>query len=432
MNLRIPGIVGCALAIGACIFPAASQPFTGKLPESTRLDMAGAFALSSAGELQLALTQACLLGGSPLTSTPCARDTLAAVDVVAQAPWGQDVHGRWIDASHLVFHVDWGRAELDPTSDGAAAMVHRAWRVSGAAWTPTEGEAAMILKLLGDGTETEIGLVRGGPPPRLEATFTIEGDALRAGQASTLVVQIANRGPGTAYRVVASTRSSIEALHGRQLPFGAIKPGTDKTRKLQLTVPGTETSRDTMLVLSLSEANGFAPGNVSHRVPIVALAAPALAVRCAAPDRKAARVELTVGQRTMLRCTVDNTGSTPASAVELEAAVGNGTLGKSAPQSIAASGHLVFNVPIVVVGDVPIDAEVEIAVTARDRGSARTARTTLPGVVRKPKLCEPGQLTQAQYQTEIAKLRSALSRGLFTQVEYDRLDAELVACLKVK
>ena len=441
MNTRTPRllVVGCALAIGACIFPPVTRPFTGTVPGSTHLDMAGTFSLSSTGELQLELSQPCMTGAYPLTSSACPRETLAAIDVVARTPWEQDVHGTWSDTSHLVFHIDWGHVTLDPAFEGAAALVHRPWSVSGTAWTPTASEAAAILKRIGTALGTEIELVQGGPPPKLEASFAIEGGALRAGEPSTLVVQIANRGPGTAYRVVATTRSGIEALHEQQLSFGAIQPGAEKTRKLPLTVPGTETARDTMLVIALSEGNGFAPGNVSHRVPIAARSAPAIAVRCAAPDPKAARVELTVGQRTILRCTVDNTGNVPATAVELEAAVDSGTnppgatsLGKSAPQSIAASGHLGFKVPLDVVGSIPIDAQVEITITAKERGTARTARTTLPGVVRKPKLCVPGQLTPQKYQSEITKLRSGRAQGLFTQAELDRLDAELVACLKVK
>jgi hypothetical protein len=69
-------------------------------------------------------------------------------------------------------------------------------------------------------------------------------------------------------------------------------------------------------------------------------------------------------------------------------------------------------------------------ITARDRDSSRTARTTIVGVVRKPRLCTPGQLTTAQYQAKIADLRAALSAKVLTQDEFDRYDAELVACLR--
>ena len=90
----------------------------------------------------------------------------------------------------------------------------------------------------------------------------------------------------------------------------------------------------------------------------------------------------------------------------------------------------VFNVPIIVPRTLPIDAPVEIVITARDRDSSRNARTTIVGVVRKSRLCTPGQLTTAQYQAKIADLRAALSAKVLTQEEFDRYDAELVTCLR--
>ena len=78
----------------------------------------------------------------------------------------------------------------------------------------------------------------------------------------------------------------------------------------------------------------------------------------------------------------------------------------------------------------PINAPVEIALIARDRATSRSARATVVGVVRKPRLCEPGKLTRAQHQAKIAELRAAVTAGDITQVQFDRYDAELVACLK--
>jgi hypothetical protein len=85
---------------------------------------------------------------------------------------------------------------------------------------------------------------------------------------------------------------------------------------------------------------------------------------------------------------------------------------------------------VLVPRSLPIDAPVEIAITVRDRDSGRSARTSITGVVRKPRLCTPGQLTQAQYQAKIADLKAALSAQALTQEEYDRYDAELINCLK--
>jgi hypothetical protein len=186
-----------------------------------------------------------------------------------------------------------------------------------------------------------------------------------------------------------------------------------------------------MLVLELSEGNGVAPGNINRRIPIApSTAAPMLAVQCTVQGQKMTRPDLDAGQRMTLRCTVDNTGDAEAKLVELEASVAGGAPARSAPQAIAVSGHLAFKVPIIVPRTLPIDAPVEIAITARDRSSSRTARTTIVGVVRKPKLCVPGELTRAQYQAKVADLRAALADKVLTQAQFDRYDAELVACLK--
>jgi hypothetical protein len=422
--------------VAACA-SSASSPYAGTLPKDTHLDLTGEFSLTPDGELHLALAKPCTMeyqtkGAALPVTVNCGRTRLDEIQVVVHTSWDQDVPGTWISAASIVFKPDWKVDGFDPLADGARALAVRPWNVSGVQWNPTEADAARILKLIGAATGTETDVVQGGPPPSLEVTaFEVEGQTLRAGEASTLVVRIANHGKGTAYRVVATTRSSIEALHGQRLSFGAIKPGEDKVRSLQVKLPPAEAEHDTMLVLAVSEANGAVPRNISHRFPIAAsTAAPALAVQCAVEGNKAGRPELVAGQRLTLRCKVDNTGDADAKQVELELAVANGPPSRSQPQAIAASGHMAFNVPVIVPRSLPIDAPVEIAITARDRATSRSARTTVTGVVRKPKLCEPGQLTRAQYQAKITELRAAVTAGDITQAQLDHYDAELVACLK--
>jgi hypothetical protein len=430
----IPIVLACCLAVAACVTPRLQFPDT--LPPGTALDMSGTFTLAPDGTLLLALIHRCTASQTASTGVaydaPCDRKVLDSIHVVAHTPWNEDILATWTDSAHLVFAIDGKASGLDPLADDASAVVARPWVISGTQWTPTAEEAAVILKHIGAATETETDLVRGGAAPSLEVTtFELEGDALHAGDPATLIVRIANHGTGAAYRVVATTRSSIEALHGQRLSFGAIKPGADKLRKLNLKVPATETARDTMLVLALSEGNGFAPRNVSRRLPIApSTAAPVLAVRCTVGGRQVARPDLDAGQRFSLRCVVDNTGDAEARQVELEVSVAGRAPARSSPQAIAAAGHLGFDVPIIVPRDLPIDAPVEIAIVARDRPSSRTGRATVVGVVRKPKLCVPGQLTHAQYQAKVAELRTALGAKYLTQDEFDRYDAELVACLK--
>ena len=434
---RVLVVVVDLFIVAACVPPRGARPFTGVLPADIQLDMAGTFALTPEGELRLELGAACTMQqasvNSPSERVPCAREVLDQIRVTAHTPWNQDIAGTWRDAAHLAFQIDWKAIGVDPLADDAAAITARPWKVSGTEWQPTAAEATLILERISAATDTEIALARDGPAPKLEITaLQVEGDTLHAGDPGSLVVTVANRGLGTAYRVLAVTRSSIDALHGHRLSFGSIPPGAAKTRTLKLTVPATEAARDTMVVVLLTEGNGFAPPPASRRIPIApSTAAPVLVVRCTVVGRNSAeRPDLDAGQQVKLRCMVTNTGNAPAQQVELEVAVGESSPSRSAPQVIAAAAHLAFDVPVIVPRSLPIDAPVEMTITVRDRVSMRTARTSIVGVVRKPRLCLPGQLTRPQYQEKIANLRTALSDKLLTQAEFDRYDAELVACLK--
>lgn len=428
----------CVFVAAACAVPSNGRPFSGTLPPSTALDLTGTFKLSPEGELRLTLAKPCMMMKVSINGPGefnCDRATLDGIRVIAHAPWGQDIAGAWNGPAYVTFRIDWtaaAEAGIDPLVDDAAAAVARPWQVSGTQWTPTADEAAAILKHIGEAVGIETELVRGGPAPSLEvAAFEVDGGVLHAGERATLVVRIANRGPGTAYRVVATTRSSIEALHGRRLSFGAIRPGADMVRKLQVALPASEAAHDTMLVLALSEGNGAAPRNASRRIPIEpSTAAPVLAMHCSIVGHEAARPDLDAGQNLMVRCQVENTGNAEAKQVQLDAAIGDAAQGHSAPQPVPAAGRATIDVAIAVPRGLPINAPVEIALTARDRASSRSVRASVVGVVRKPRLCEPGQLTRAQYQAKIGDLRAAVTAGDITQAQFDRYDAELVACLK--
>lgn len=73
----------------------------------------------------------------------------------------------------------------------------------------------------------------------------------------------------------------------------------------------------------------------------------------------------------------------------------------------------------------------EITVSARGRQEQHSARTTMIGVIRKLKLCPPGQLTHAPYRAKLPALRDAIAAGELTQAQLGRYDAARVTCLKV-
>ncbi|HEY0190098.1 MAG TPA: hypothetical protein VGC42_03190 [Kofleriaceae bacterium] len=424
------------------------RPYPGKLPPGSQLDMAGSFTLSPAGDLSLALASPCVVGkpaeagvpNSQLDDRPCTRAQLDGIPVVARTPWHQDLRGAWLDPQHLSFHVDWLATGIDPLGDDTAAVLAGPWALPGTTWTPSQAEAAQLLDLLGAATATEATLVKGGAPPKLDAAFEIAEGPLRLGEPATLVVKIANHGAGIAYRVIATTRSSIAALHGQKLEFGMIKPGAEKSRTLSVTVPRGETAPDTMLVLVLAEGNVNAPGNLNRRIAIGAALAPPppaeppppLAVHCAVAGHKSEdreRAEVEAGGSITLKCTADNGGKKPIR-VELEAQGGSGPPVKARPFTVAAGGSGAAEVAIAIPRDLAIDSNLDVAITARSKRDKLEAKASAALVIRKRKLCVPGQLTRAQYQAKLTELRAAVAAGDMTQVQLDRYDAELTACLK--
>lgn len=425
MTMRTIAIALWILSTIACAPEIQPRLYSGELPPNVHVDLAGTFTLSPAGALSLALAVPC---SRAMTWEPCDDTLLNAIHVVAETPWGKQVRGVWRDETHLVFRVDWKLTGLDPLDADVPALIAQPWKISGTTWTPSAEETRRILTLLGIATETE--LVSGGPPPSLEITrLEIEGNALHAGGATTLTVQITNRGPGTAYRVATTVRSGIMNLHGRRAEFGTIQPGTQKLRRLRLLLPASETSPDTMLVLVFGEGNGFPPPSVSRRMPIAPPAiAPVLAVQCSIPGRNKERPGLDAGEQLVVHCLVDNTG-TGAANVVLEASLAGTTPIASLAKRVAPQDRTSFDIPIAVPRELAIDSAVEIAVAAVDRQFAREARTRIIGVIRKPRLCVPGQLTHTQYRAKLAALRAALAAGDLTPDQFDHYDAELVSCL---
>ncbi|MCE9579005.1 MAG: hypothetical protein K8W52_38125 [Deltaproteobacteria bacterium] len=441
MRTSLLFLILASLALVACepALPSAAHPMPVSAPADTVVHLTGELLFDARGALTLTLDEPCRAGKrSPYRPsvlqpelTECDRARLAAVAVHAVTPWGYRVRGEWLDARRIVFRVRWEQSGLDPLADDAVATTSSAWAIGNLAWLPSPAEAARMIQLVGAATDTQADLVAGGAAPSLEVTtFEVADGALQAGGRGTLTVAIANRGPGIAYRVVAQTRSSVTSLHGLRISFGMIKPGATKVRRLAVEVPYTENAPDTMLVVAVAEGNGYAPRNVSRRITIRPVqTAPVLAIRCAIADHAPDRPEVEAGENITVRCAVDNTGQIAAE-VDLQATIAGVAPVASPVREIAAGGHAVFDLPVAIPRNLTLDAPVELTVEARDQRFQRTATATIAGIVRKPRLCIPGQLTRAQYNAKIAELRAAAAAGDLTQAELDRYDAELVGCLQ--
>jgi hypothetical protein len=425
--------VSRALLLSIAVVAACEPLAPNAHPTLPSLGIAGQITLSDKGVLTFTLDEPCVppqvsYFGQNINEVTghCIRPAM-----FVHTPWGAVVRGVWPDNGHVTFTPDWSRTGLDPLDDHTADELAQPWRLVDAQWVPDPADTRRMVALIGDATDTQPVVVSGGPPPRLEvAALDVAGGAVEPGGATTLTVRVANKGEGDAYRVRVLTRSSVPSLHDKTLSFGHIAPGAEKTRSLTVHVPLTENAADTMLVLSFSEANGFVPHDVSRRVAIrPTVDAPVLAAACTIVDHDPARPELDAGEHIDVRCSVDNHGPS-AAVVVVGVAVGRDPAVASQPKQIAANGSQVYDVPVVVPRGLALDSTVEIAAQASDLRYHRTADATIVGVVHRPKLCMPGQLTRAEYEAKIAELRKTLEAGDLTQAEFDRYDAELVGCLQ--
>ena len=425
------------------------RPFDGTLPSDTQVDLSGTFTFTEEGELLLELAASCTVERPSVPGVrmfpserlvPCDGAHLAQVRVMATTPWHREVPGMWVDARHLVFRIDWSNSGLNPLEDSSAVAATRPWLISGTSWVPNATDVRRILQLIAEATGDTNDVVEGGAPPRLEVTrFEIDQGALLAGGTSVLTVEITNHGPGTAYRVVATTRSGIPHLHGQRLNFGMIRPGTTKVRHHLVALPSTESPPDTMLLLVLGEGNGFPPPNLSRRIPIRAvepileptlepILEPTLEVSCSIDDHHGTRLELDAGEDVILSCIVDNSGI-HASNVALKTSLTDGSPMTWPAQAIPAGCQARYEILLAIPRGLGVGSMVTLEITARDLRSKSAARTVMTGVIRNRKLCIPGRLSGTQYDVKAAKLRAMRDAGGLTQAEFDRYDAELVSCL---
>jgi len=292
-----------------------------------------------------------------------------------------------------------------------------------------------MLKLIADATDTDTSLVTGGDAPQLEvAAFDVQG-AISAGHTFDLVLRLRNRGVGSAFRVVATTRSSVSALHGQRFEFGVLKPGEEKIRKRKIDFPSTETGTDAMVVLVVDEANGYAPPNASRRWSFVVAQAEVATqakgefnTNCMIREYPTAHPTIGVGENVVVRCVVRNSGTTAATAL---VSVAVAKVQTAAPATrIDPGGRVTLEIPFSLPRDLVVGADIQFVVATSDTAGNRVGQTTIAATVAKPKLCVVGGLTRKQYYSKIAALKDARGAGSITQAEFDHYDSELVSCLK--
>jgi hypothetical protein len=361
---------------------------------------------------------------------------IGAGEIVVTTPWGTTSRGP-VTVGLSVVPIDWNAVPFDPLASNASERLATPWQIAVSSewepreWRPTREDLARLVASFAEATGTETALVRGGPPPALAVTELSATPDLRAGATAELSLTIENRGEGSAYRVVVTTRSSLDSLHGLRFAFGALAPGERETRRLQVRIDGQTTDPSAMLVLVFAEGNDVEPANHSQRLAVLPpVLEPRLTIDCGARARMAeSRLAVDAAEPVRLVCVVSNTGGI-ARDVTLEVQLAGGDATTLGPQDIATDDAHAFDLRVELPRDARLDAELALVVTARERGFGRSASATLTLVVDRARVCPRGTLSRPAYQAKRAELVKARDAGALTDAELDAYDAELVGCLE--
>ncbi|MDR4488883.1 MAG: caspase family protein [Nitrospirales bacterium] len=168
------------------------------------------------------------------------------------------------------------------------------------------------------------------PPPHAEADFFIQPHQLKAGDALTVHLQVANTGKGPLYRFSAKTTSPLSLLQDKHFYFGKILPGQSKSETLQLTIPPDFTDDTIPVEVQFDEYNGFTPDPLKALITLAGSPRPRLAYNYQIIDNGTGQSvgngdgRIQKGEAVDLLLTVKNVGSVPAQNTWVELSNGEG------------------------------------------------------------------------------------------------------------
>jgi hypothetical protein len=255
---------------------------------------------------------------------------------------------------------------------------------------------------------------------------------LRNGAGSELTLTVLNDGEGPAYRVFATTRSNVEALHGLQFSFGKLEPHQAKTRRVRVKVPRDNDETEALVVLVFDEAHQFTPEQSSRRFAVrPAIDAPQLSMTCKLTGDASARPRVDAGQAVRVSCDVRNDGPR-ARGVKVTATLsGEPNPVSAAPFDLEQGKQNTVSLALRVPKSAALDSELSLNVRANAGvGAGSETQVTLTLLVARPKICPDGKLTREQFARKRAELRKKLDAGLISREEFDRYETELVGCLE--
>jgi hypothetical protein len=430
------------LGLAACQPPPPTDP--SMVNAMYVLDLNGHVGLTKNGQLKLELDAGnCTryhdvphpYGGVQTTADSCVPfDNDGWRTLKVRTPWGKEILATSGGPYWAAFEIDWSESGIDPLGKDAAARAAQPWKFDSphaadpVVWTPDEEEAEILLELVGQAIGVEMVVEDVKAPARLEVTEARFSGQVRDGAAADLVVTVKNGGDGDAFRVLATTRSTVQALHGQRLGFGKIASGASKTRRLRVQLPREHKENEAVIVLSFSEAHSSAPAPFTLRVPILPAADVAqLALACSVANARSARVTVDAGQPVQIVCELTATGAR-AKGVQVNAQLA-GQAASATPFDLEVGAKKSVSLPLVVPQGATMDSELVVSVTAKDSLGAGTS-TSLTLVVARPNICSEGKLSRDAFEKKRAELRRALENKYISREEYERYEAELVGCME--
>ncbi len=397
-----------------------------------------------AGVLRLELapdacTMAAILpdqGEHGLACTPYPRKVWTQVTL--QSPWHDEIPVSESGPDWIAFKIDFSHADVDPLAARVDEQLERGWTIIAhdtyqqRIWFPEARDRAAMIPLIAEATRTEITVSEVNQPPTLVVQDFHNESELRNGGASVLTLTVVNNGEGAAYRVFATTRSNVPALHGLQFSFGRLQPREAKTRRVKVVLPRDNDETEALVVLVFDEAHQFAPESSSRRFAVrPAVDAPQLSMTCKLAGSDAPRPHVDAGQAVHVACEVRNDGP-KAHNVKVSARLsGDSTPVTAAPFDLDSGKQTSVALALRVPRSAALDSELTLTVHASaGAGAGSESQVSLPLVVARPKICPDGKLTREQFAKKRAELRKKYEAQLISKEDLDAYETELVGCLE--
>jgi hypothetical protein len=359
-------------------------------------------------------------------SVACPKD-VALGTLSLHTPWGQTYVGILVDD---VFHVDinWRDVKGDLLADPNLAALRSNWLVQATDGKPRinyrmdllDNELRDLLAVIAKATGRDYREAPAGERAQLTVSVTSQPVA---NQRVHVVVMVTNRGPSSAYRVVAQL-GGVPGLKPTKLPLGRIEVGGTEKTGAEVPLAGASNASDPQLTVDVTASNAPAV-SAKHGLPVKPksdLLPPQLA--CSSSATQAAP-----GQQIPIECLLDNPNDGPLRGVTYRISTG-----PTDPTPPVQVGRIEPHEQHKLAGEVTVpagatsDAPLMVAVTIGDPVIAQQ-EISIP-IVQPHKLCNQGQLTVADYERKRKRLDEERIAGRISQAKFNDYLAELWSCVR--